>query len=80
MKKKHHSKKKDKMAHASHHHMNAAHGTPAGFHAGEEYGDESEDKGLEHASSHGTPMTAPYHGNDGPGVPDLEGNACEDCG
>ncbi len=59
----------DGMAHGSHKAMNKAHGTPGGMDGAEEYGGHEHDKGLGHASSHGSSMTEQYHGNDGQGVP-----------
>jgi hypothetical protein len=64
-------------AHASHGHMNKAHGTPGGFDAPEEYGGHEHDKGLSHPSSHGQSMTGEYHGMDGEGKPGgMDGNEC----
>jgi hypothetical protein len=50
-----HGSHKDAFTHASHHEMNAKHGTPKGMHAAEEY-----DEGSGNSS---------YHGSEGQGVP-----------
>lgn len=63
----------DPHAHASHHHMNKAHGTPSGLHADEEYGSHEHDKGLAHGVG-GESMTEQYQGSEGQGVPDMESN------